>query len=45
MEKSNFFAMISRMKYIGRWGLMHCTRTENLSEHCLEVAMIAHCLG
>lgn len=45
MKESTFFAMMSRMKYISRWGLMHNTRTENLSEHCLEVAMIAHCLG
>ncbi len=42
---SSFFAMISRMKYINRWGLMNNKRTENLSEHSLEVAMIAHCLA
>ena len=39
-----FFAMISRMKYIDRWGLMRCTRTETLSEHTLETAMLAHAL-
>ena len=44
MSQSNFYAMLSRMKYINRWGLMNNTRYENLSEHCLEVAMIAHCL-
>ncbi len=32
------------MKYINRWGLMNNTRNENLSEHSLDVAMIAHCL-
>ena len=40
----NFFATISRMKYIDRWALMRNSRTENLSEHSLEVAMIAHAL-
>ena len=42
---SKFFAMISRMKYINRWGLMNNKRTENLSEHSLEVAIVAHCLA
>lgn len=42
---SSFFSMLSRMKYINRWGLMNCTRSENISEHSLEVAMIAHCLA
>ncbi len=42
---SSFFSMIFRMKYINRWGLMNNKRTENLSEHSLEVAMIAHCLA
>lgn len=37
--------MLSRMKYINRWGLMNCTRNENISEHSIEVAMIAHCLA
>ena len=41
---STFFATISRMKYIERWALMRSARPENLSEHCLEVAMIAHAL-
>jgi Predicted hydrolases of HD superfamily len=44
MEQSNFYAMMSRMKYINRWGLMNNTKYENLSEHSLQVAMIAHCL-
>ncbi len=43
MEYS-FFATASRMKYIERWALMRNTRPENLSEHCLEVSMIAHAL-
>lgn len=44
MQQSNFYSMLFRMKYINRWGLMNNTRYENLSEHSLEVAMIAHCL-
>jgi 5'-deoxynucleotidase len=40
----NFFATLSRMKYIDRWALMRNARTETLSEHALDVAMIAHAL-
>lgn len=40
----NFFALISRMRYIERWALMRNTRPENLCEHSMEVAMIAHAL-
>lgn len=43
--KSHFYAMLSRMKNIYRWGLMRNTRKENLSEHSLEVAVIAHALA
>lgn len=39
-----FFAMLSRMKYIHRWGLMRNTRPENLMEHTLEVAILTHAL-
>lgn len=42
---SNFFAMMSRMKYIKRWALMRNSERENISEHSLEVAMIAHGLA
>lgn len=42
---NHFYAMLSRMKNINRWGLMRNTRTENLSEHSLEVAFIAHALA
>lgn len=41
----SFFAMLSRMKYINRWGLMRSTQPENIAEHSLEVAMIAHALA
>lgn len=41
----NFYAMVSRMKYINRWALMRNTREENLCEHSLEVSVIAHALA
>lgn len=41
----DFFAMMSRMKYIERWALMRNSITENISEHSLEVAMLAHALA
>lgn len=40
-----FFAVISRMKYINRWSLMRNTINENISEHSLETAFIAHALA
>ena len=45
MKENHFFAMMSRMKVIDRWGLMRNTIKENDSEHSLDVAMIAHALG
>lgn len=48
-EKANeiysFGAMMSRMKYIDRWALMRNSTKENISEHSLEVAMLAHLLA
>lgn len=44
MDGYHFFAVMSRMKYINRWSLMNNTKTENISEHSLNVAMIAHAL-
>ncbi|MBR1483668.1 MAG: 5'-deoxynucleotidase [Ruminococcus sp.] len=41
---SGFYAMLSRMKYINRWGLMNNTRLENISEHSEQTAVLAHCL-
>jgi len=40
-----FFALLNRMKYINRWGLMRCSRPENLAEHTLETVYIAHALA
>lgn len=37
--------MLSRMKYITRWSLMRNSSSENLSEHSLEVAVLAHALA
>lgn len=45
MKNNHFFAMLSRMKYINRWGLMRNTIEENISEHSLDVGIIAHALG
>lgn len=42
---SHFFAFLSRMKFIQRWGLMRNTVTENIQEHSLQVGMIAHGLA
>ncbi len=41
----SFGAMMSRMKYIKRWALMRNATRENISEHSLEVAMVAHLLS
>jgi len=45
MQENQFFAMLSRMKYINRWGLMRNTISENICEHSLDVAFIAHALA
>ena len=42
---SHFFAYLSRMKFIRRWGLMHSAYPENIQEHSLRVAQIAHALA
>ncbi len=44
-EMFHFYAMLSRMKYINRWGLMRNTRSENLCEHSFETAVLAHALA
>ena len=44
-RESHFLAILSRMKYIERWALMRSSRPENLSEHALDVALIAHALA
>ena len=41
----SFFALISRMRYIGRWGLMRNSLHENIQEHSHMVAVLSHCLA
>ncbi len=45
MLQGKFFSYLSRMRLINRWGLMRCTKTENLAEHTLETVYLAHALG
>lgn len=45
MAQSHFFAYLSRLKLITRWPLMRNVRSENVSEHSLQVAFIAHALA
>lgn len=40
-----FFAFISRMRYIQRWGLMRNSYQENIQEHSHMVAVLAHALA
>ena len=40
-----FYALLSRMRYISRWGLMRSSIPENIQEHSHEVALYAHALG
>ncbi len=44
-QGSHFFAHLARMKLIQRWPLMHNVRIENVQEHSLQVAMVAHALA
>ncbi|HPU22030.1 MAG TPA: 5'-deoxynucleotidase [Thermoclostridium caenicola] len=41
----SFFAFLSRMKHIYRWSLMRNVNQENIQEHSLQVAIIAHALA
>ena len=45
MEEYRFFALLSRMRYITRWGLMRNTFSENIQEHSHMVAVLAHGLA
>jgi len=44
-ESTPFFALMSRMRYIGRWGLMRSSIPENVQEHTCETAVFCHALG
>ncbi|HMW47760.1 MAG TPA: 5'-deoxynucleotidase [Marinagarivorans sp.] len=43
--KSHFYAYISKLRWLRRWGLKRNTVTENVMEHSWEVATIAHALA
>lgn len=45
MKQSHFFAHLARMNLIQRWPLMRCVSSENISEHSLQVAFVAHALA
>ena len=45
MNSGYFYAMLSRMKYINRWGLMRNTFSENIAEHSYQTAVLAHALA
>ena len=45
MEEYRFYALLSRMRYITRWGLMRNTFSENIQEHSHMVAVLAHGLA
>lgn len=45
MKGFHFFSLVSRMKYIRRWGLMRNTYPENVQEHSHMVAVLAHALA
>ncbi len=42
---NEFYALMSRMRYITRWGLMRNTFSENIQEHSHQVAVLAHALA
>ncbi len=42
---SKFYAYLSRLRWIKRWGLMRNAEPENVMEHSWEVAVIAHALA
>ena len=42
---NEFYALLGRMRYITRWGLMRNSFAENLSEHSYMTAVLAHALA
>jgi 5'-deoxynucleotidase len=41
---NEFYALLSRMRYITRWGLMRNSFSENIAEHSFQVAILTHAL-
>ena len=42
---NEFYALLGRMRYITRWGLMRNTFSENIAEHSHMTAVLAHALA
>ena len=42
---NEFYALMGRMRYITRWGLMRNSFSENIQEHSHQVAVLAHALA
>ena len=42
---NHFFAYLSKMRWIYRWGMKRNAIQENIMEHSYEVSVIAHALG
>ena len=42
---NEFYALLCRMRYITRWGLMRNSFSENIQEHSHQVAVLAHALA
>ena len=42
---NEFYALLGRMRYITRWGLMLNTFSENIAEHSYQTAVLAHALA
>ena len=42
---NEFYALMGRMRYISRWGLMRNSFVENVQEHSHQVAVLAHALA
>jgi 5'-deoxynucleotidase len=44
-QTSHFFAYLSKLRWIERWGMKRNAIRENVMEHSFEVAVVAHALG
>ncbi len=42
---NEFYALMGRMRYITRWGLMRNSFSENIQEHSYQVAILSHALA
>ena len=42
---NEFYALLGRMRYITRWGLMRNNFSENIQEHSHMTAVLAHALA